>query len=462
MRQTVPQADKRQADEPQAEVPEPSPLLLGLVYDDLFQFRLHMVVADLIRLLPPEGHPEALRWFEHSRQILRWGETRAARGGRPFERERTVLHYVLGTLGAELRWLEWVTAMPPVALDFDGAREPSSDEVVFFHRRNILAWQVTEALLDEQKQVIRCASRFARRNAVRNMRAEAGAYDRPAFNRQDVLLHNLAARAGETVRHSYRTATVQQEATGASVHHFGVLNHIVADFRVVLQDLALGVPLLPLFDGALARPEWAGTPAKALGGKSPLECLQELMLPREKLLKGMSGRHRSMLRRERQAAGFVNGRGTRDAFLEAEITGEFLIKTREILEGENFATEALGLYPRLPGRVAHALEKGYRWEEDARSAYERGSGAPRTNRCDPPVDALGSVPSFEEGLLRRLEAERALLEAKLSPSEAEVFLLFHADGLSYEEIAARCGTSSGAVGSFLSRARKKLSAAQNE
>jgi len=70
------------------------------------------------------------------------------------------------------------------------------------------------------------------------------------------------------------------------------------------------------------------------------------------------------------------------------------------------------------------------------------------------ADAL-SVPSAQLGHLAILDLSRAL--DSLSRDQREIIFLICADGLSYEEVATRCGCAIGTIKSRLNRARAKLS-----
>ncbi len=52
--------------------------------------------------------------------------------------------------------------------------------------------------------------------------------------------------------------------------------------------------------------------------------------------------------------------------------------------------------------------------------------------------------------------DESIALAKLSPDQREVLLLVGAEGLSYEEVAAICGTAVGTIKSRVNRARHNL------
>jgi RNA polymerase sigma-70 factor, ECF subfamily len=83
----------------------------------------------------------------------------------------------------------------------------------------------------------------------------------------------------------------------------------------------------------------------------------------------------------------------------------------------------------------------------------------RKNRTSAPLEAAGEIaaadqPDGAETAERRRALQRALLE--LTPEQREVFVLKHVEGLSYDEIAARVGTSVPSLKMRMHRAYDRL------
>jgi RNA polymerase sigma-70 factor (ECF subfamily) len=83
----------------------------------------------------------------------------------------------------------------------------------------------------------------------------------------------------------------------------------------------------------------------------------------------------------------------------------------------------------------------------------------RKNRTSAPLEAAGAIaaadqPDGVETAERRRALQRALLE--LTPEQREVFVLKHVEGLSYDEIAARVGTSVPSLKMRMHRAYDRL------
>ncbi len=84
----------------------------------------------------------------------------------------------------------------------------------------------------------------------------------------------------------------------------------------------------------------------------------------------------------------------------------------------------------------------------------------RKNRTSVPLEAAGAVaaPDRPDGAVetaeRRQALQRALLE--LTPEQREVFVLKHVEGLSYDEIATRVGTTVPSLKMRMHRAYDRL------
>jgi RNA polymerase sigma-70 factor (ECF subfamily) len=106
-------------------------------------------------------------------------------------------------------------------------------------------------------------------------------------------------------------------------------------------------------------------------------------------------------------------------------------------------------WDRLLNRIARS-----RALDVLRKRYRAGA---RIDAAADPASAASRLPAPEQQaeaaeLAERLRASLALLP----PQQAEVFVMRFVEQLSYEEIAARTGSSPGAVGALLNRARAQL------